>query len=131
MIATLLIIWSVNEIKEYAELKARLAEIEKRVSPGLYTGGGDEYTSTPIVAQRPNEPQPEFYPMPGPGEVLEGLRRGALYCLWRDGEIETISIRRKGKTRGRRLIVADSLRRYLRKLREDQCGPVSGDESDK
>jgi hypothetical protein len=30
-------------------------------------------------------------------------------------------VRRKGKTRGRRLIVAESLRNYLRRLRHEQC----------
>jgi hypothetical protein len=73
----------------------------------------------PVPAQSPSEP--EFYAMPGPGHTLEGLRRGALYCLWRDGEIETVSVRRRGKTRGRRLIVASSLKNYLRRLREEQC----------
>ena len=54
--------------------------------------GGNQITFAPVVPvvrQQPNEP--EFYAMPGPGQVLEGLRRGALYCLWRDGEIETVS----------------------------------------
>lgn len=72
----------------------------------------------PVQAQQPNEP--EFYSMPAVGETLEGLRRGALYCLWKDGEIETVSVRRKGRTRGRRLIVAQSLRDYLRRLRAEQ-----------
>ena len=88
---------------------------------GLITSAPDV---APVQAQLPNEP--EFYAMPGPGQVLEGLRRGALYCLWRDGLIETVSVRRKGKTRGRRLIVAESLRRYLRKLREEQCASAQG-----
>lgn len=91
--------------------------------------GGGEFTTSapdvaPVLAQSPNEP--EFFAMPGPGQVLEGLRRGALYCLWRDGEIETVSVRRKGKARGRRLIVAESLRNYLRSLRQEQCGPRKG-----
>jgi hypothetical protein len=91
-------------------------------------GRGGEFTTSapeiaPIPAQSSNEP--EFYAMPGPGQVLEGLRRGALYCLWRDGEIETVSVRRRGKTRGRRLIVAESLRNYLRRLRQEQCANAS------
>jgi len=87
------------------------------------SGGGEFTTSAPEIAPVPAHPnEPEFYAMPGPGQVLQGLRRGALYCLWRDGEIETISVRRKGKARGRRLIVAQSLRNYLRRLRDEQCG---------
>jgi hypothetical protein len=71
----------------------------------------------------------EFLPMPGPGQVCpySGLRRGALYALWREGLIETISLRRKGRSRGRRLIVAESLKNYLRGLREEQSGKGSAD----
>jgi len=88
-------------------------------------GGGGEFTTSapdvvPVQAQSHNEA--EFWAMPSQGEVLQGLRRGVLYCLWRDGQIETISVRRKGKARGRRLIVAESLRNYLRRLRQDQSG---------
>jgi hypothetical protein len=86
------------------------------------SGGGEFTTSAPEaapVSAQPNEV--EFWAMPGPGQVLQGLRRGALYCLWRDGEIETIAVRRKGKSRGRRLVVASTLRAYLSRLREEQC----------
>jgi hypothetical protein len=62
--------------------------------------------------------------MPSPGQTCRysGLRRGVLYLLAKEGLIETISIRRKGRTRGRRLIVAETLRNYLRELRAEQCG---------
>ena len=80
-------------------------------------------TSAPEAAPVPAQPNEiEFWAMPGPGQVLQGLRRGALYALWRDGEIETISTRRLGKSRGRRLVVAATLRAYLSRLREEQCG---------
>jgi hypothetical protein len=95
----------------------------------IAVSGSGFTTSAPEVAPVPAQPNaPEFYAMPGPGQVLEGLRRGALYCLWRDGEIETVSVRRKGKARGRRLIVAESLRNYLHGLRQEQCcnGQVRG-----
>lgn len=88
------------------------------------SSGGELITTAtavvPVLAQYKTEP--EFWAMPSIGQTLEGLRRGALYCLWRDGEIETVSVRRKGHTRGRRLIVAESLRNYLRRLREEQNG---------
>lgn len=89
------------------------------------SGGGEQFTSAPVavpvLAHKESEAnEPEFYSMPGPGQTCQGLRRGAMYCLWRDGEIETISVRRKGRARGRRLIVGDSLRKYLRRLREEQ-----------
>lgn len=89
------------------------------------SGGGEFTTSAaavvPVLAYYKSEPN-EFLPMPGPGQtcVYSGLRRGALYCLWRDGEIETISVRRRGRSRGRRLIVASTLRNYLARLRKEQ-----------
>lgn len=90
-------------------------------------GGRGEFTTSapeiaPVVAQYKVEPN-EFLPMPGPGQTCpySGLRRGALYALWRDGEIEAIAVRRKGRARGRRLIVAETLRNYLRRLRQEQC----------
>jgi hypothetical protein len=89
-------------------------------------GGGEFTTSAPEAAPGPAQPnESEFWAMPGPGQTLEGLRRGALYCLWRDGEIETVSVRRKGKSRGRRLVVASTLRNYLRRLRSEQCVPAN------
>ncbi len=100
-------------------------------------GGGGQFTTSapevaPVLAQYKIEPN-EFLPMPGPGQTCpySGLRRGALYCLWRDHEIETISVRRKGHTRGRRLIVAESLRNYLRRLRAEQNANVSAKPAEK
>ena len=96
-------------------------------SESINADSGSGFTTSlpevvPVLARYNVEPT-EFLPMPGPGQTCpySGLRRGALYCLWRDGEIETISVRRKGKARGRRLIVAESLRKYLRRLRHEQC----------
>ena len=98
-----------------------------RTTEKAASGRGHEFTSAPVVPvvgqQQSNEP--EFWSMPGPGQTLEGLRRGALYCLWKDGLIETVSVRRKGRSRGRRLIVAESLRNYLRRLRQEQCENAS------
>jgi hypothetical protein len=90
-------------------------------------GGGGEFTASAPVAAPVRVAAPiefEFLPMPGPGQVCpySGLRRGALYALWHEGLIETISIRRKGRARGRRLIVAETLRNYLRGLRAEQSG---------
>ena len=88
-------------------------------NPNAASGSGQFTTSapeaTPVSAQ-PSEP--EFFAMPGPGQTLEGLRRGALYCLWRDGEIETVSVRRKGKSRGRRLIVAVHTQKFFAPIAE-------------
>jgi hypothetical protein len=85
------------------------------------------FTSAPVVAPvmaQCGAEFPEFLPMPSPGQTCRysGLRRGVLYQLAKEGLIETISIRRKGRARGRRLIVAETLRNYLRGLRAEQRG---------
>jgi len=85
---------------------------------------GGEFTSAPVAAPvhvaAPFEP--EFIAMPPPGMVCpySGLKRGALYQLASDDLIRTVSLRRKGRTRGRRLIVASTLRDYLRRLDVEQ-----------
>lgn len=83
-------------------------------------GGSGAFTTTEVAPAIAQQSEPEFWAMPGPGQTLQGLRRGALYSLIRDREIESVSVRRKNHTRGRRLIVAESLRNYLRRLREEQ-----------
>ena len=74
----------------------------------------------PVIAEgiRPVVVEPEFIAMPAPGKVCpySSLQRGMLYALERDGLIKTVSLRRKGTTRGRRLIVLSSLKNYLRRL---------------
>ena len=43
-----------------------------------------------------------------------GLGRAYLYQLINQGKIKSVSLRERGKTRGKRLIVADSVLEYLR-----------------
>jgi len=59
---------------------------------------------------------PEFFALPRPGMVCPvcGLGRSYLYKLLRDGQIRSVSLRERGKTRGKRLLVADSVLGYLR-----------------
>lgn len=66
--------------------------------------------------------EPEFIAMPSPGRECpySGLKRGMLYVLEREGLIKTVSLRRKGSARGRRLIVLASLKAYLRGLNAEQ-----------
>ena len=99
--------------------------MQSEQSESKAASGSREFTTSapeivPVLAHYKIEP--EYLAMPGPGQTLEGLRRGALYCLWKDGEIDIISVRRRDRSRGRRLIVASTLRAYLARLREEQCG---------
>ena len=87
-----------------------------------------QHTTAPITVAAPvpsaSGIEAEFVAMPGPGQVCpySNLKRGALYALCRDGLIQTVSLRREGTTRGRRLIVLTSLKAYLRGLNALQNG---------
>jgi hypothetical protein len=87
------------------------------------SGGGDFTTSAseivPVLSHYKTEPD-QYWALPGPGQELQGLKRGVLYGLIRDREIISVSVRRRGRLRGRRLILASSLIRYLNRLREEQ-----------
>lgn len=86
--------------------------------------GSGELTSAPPIAAPVPAQSPEFYALPRVGETLEGLRRGSLYSLAKEGEIQLVRVRLRGRSRGRTLVVAESLYRYLRRLRQEQCaGP--------
>ena len=87
-------------------------------------GGGGELTTSPpepapVFPHDETEPE-NYWAMPGPGQELQGLKRGVLYGLIRDREIISVSVRRRNRSRGRRLILAESVRAYLRRLREEQ-----------
>lgn len=81
-------------------------------------------TTLPGVAEGvlPAVVVPEFVAMPSPGKVCpySGLQRGMLYSLLRDGLIRSVTLRRSGKTKSKRLIVLASLREYLRRLDAEQ-----------
>ena len=76
-----------------------------------------------------NEKLPEFVPLPS-GKATEfhsGLKRGALNLLILPCEanayrppVESVSLRRRGHAKGKRLIVLASLLNYLRGLQAEQ-----------
>jgi hypothetical protein len=84
------------------------------------------FTTGPAVALPTSAPsRPEFVRMPRPGqfEPYSGLRRSQLYQLADEGLIQTITLRRRNKVRGTRLIVFDSLMAYLHGLKATQNPP--------
>ncbi|MGB8170336.1 MAG: hypothetical protein WCF18_22730 [Chthoniobacteraceae bacterium] len=98
-----------------------------RASITAASGSGLDLTTAPVAAPvlAAVNPTPEFVAMPGPGQVCpySGLKRGMLYQLTKEGLIRTVSLRRKGTTRARRLIVFSSLMDYLRGLDAEQNAP--------
>jgi len=61
--------------------------------------------------------EPEFLPIL-PACKFSGLGRTALYLEIRAGRIKSISLRKKGAARGRRLVSVASLRQYLASFAE-------------
>ena len=53
--------------------------------------------------------------LPGPGKrcPVSGLSRSMLYQLATLAKIRTISLRREGNSRGKRLVAVESVRHYL------------------
>jgi hypothetical protein len=47
-----------------------------------------------------------------------GIRRSLLYAIKDEGRIRTVALRRKGRSRGKRLFDVQSLRAYLREKLE-------------
>ena len=75
----------------------------------------DFMTNEPVHATL-GAAKPEFLALPRPGHVCPvcGLGRSYIYQLIRRGKIQSVSLRERGKTRGKRLLVADSVLAYLR-----------------
>ncbi len=82
-------------------------------------------TVAPIVAAPVATIAPEFLRLPTGRNVepLSGLRRSQLYNLIAERKIQAISLRPRGKARGTRLLVAQSVRNYLHGLAIEQNPP--------
>jgi hypothetical protein len=119
-----------------ARVAIQLANIEKRtpeqelnrawrlieVARGMvreHAGFRPSTTEPPTIAEKQ---EAEFISLPGPGKrcPLSGLSRSSLYQLAALGKIRTISLRREGNSRGKRLVAVGSLRHYLRTLDAQQ-----------
>jgi hypothetical protein len=76
--------------------------------------------STPLLAVPVFKP--EFVRLPRPGNLCpySGLARTALYTLCAEGKVDSKVIRQPGATRGIRIIVYDSLMKYLHSLESSQ-----------
>lgn len=78
-------------------------------------------TPNQITAPVIQTARPEFVRMPKPGSVCpwSGLGRSYLYQLATEGKIKTLSLRKRGASRGVRLIRLDSVLEYLTKLENE------------
>ena len=61
---------------------------------------------------------PEFLDAVGVSAVFS-IKRSLLYELDNDGLVESVSLRRRGRTRGKRLFSVQSIRKFLREQKKD------------
>jgi hypothetical protein len=74
--------------------------------------GVHNLTTQPINIATHSQLSPEFVGAPE-ARMMFGISRTHLYNLSKDGLIHTVSLRGRGKTRGRRLYSVDSIRALL------------------
>jgi hypothetical protein len=72
---------------------------------------------TTQTIQVTSNPEPEFLDYRGV-ERMFSIRRGHLYLLDKEGAIKSVSFRKVGAVKGRRLYNVASIRAYLSKLSE-------------
>jgi hypothetical protein len=71
-------------------------------------------TVDPLVAERPlQQIEPEFVDFVGLRQLF-GIKRSLAYQLMADGKIKSVSLRRRGALRGKRLFCVRSCREFLR-----------------
>jgi hypothetical protein len=74
----------------------------------------------PVIGGAVRPPQhidPEFVDCRGL-EAGWGIKRSLAYQLLNDGKIKGVSLRRRGRSRGKRLFDVDSVRQFLREQTE-------------
>ena len=73
------------------------------------------------AARPPQHIEQEFVDCRGL-EAGWGIRRSLAYQLLADGKIRGVSLRRRGRARGKRLFDVDSVRQFLRSQMENEGG---------
>ena len=81
-----------------------MAKLDKKAD-----GGTAHFTSQPIAASWGVDP--EFVDLPGL-QARFGIRRSLAYLLIADGAIKSVSLRRRGALKGKRLIDGTSVRSF-------------------
>jgi hypothetical protein len=73
------------------------------------------------AAAKASQLDPEFCDVRGLDRLF-GIKRSLGYTLLAEGLIESVSLRRRGQIRGKRLFNVDSVRAYLREQMQSQKG---------
>ena len=84
-------------------------------------GGQQSLTTEPVHATPANVAgqDPEFLDAVGV-KARFSIKRSLLYELDNDGLVESVSLRRRGRTRGKRLFNVASIRAFLREQKKDR-----------
>jgi hypothetical protein len=84
-------------------------------------GGQQSLTTDPVRATPANVAggDPEFLDAVGVGARFS-IKRSLLYELDNDGLVESVSLRRRGRTRGKRLFSVASIRTFLREQKKEK-----------
>jgi hypothetical protein len=86
----------------------------------FFNAGEHPTTTVPLIggaARPPQHIEPEFVDCKGL-EAGWGIKRSLAYQLLNDGKIQSVSLRRRGALRGKRLFSVDSVRAFLREQME-------------
>jgi hypothetical protein len=83
-----------------------MAKLDKKAD-----GGTAAFTTQPVAASWGVDP--EFVDLPGL-QARFGIRRSMAYLLIADGAIKSVSLRRGGALKGKRLIDVASVRSFLK-----------------
>ena len=76
----------------------------------IQSNGGQQTETTPVAASPANDA--EFVDAPGL-RARFGIKRSLAYTLLAEGKIRGVSLRRKGRLRGKRLFDVSSVRQFL------------------
>ena len=90
------------------------------MAKNLIPSGEDPAITVPLIGGTARPPQhidPEFVDFSGL-EAGWGIKRSLAYQLLNDGKIKGVSLRRRGRSRGKRLFSVDSIRQFLREQME-------------
>jgi hypothetical protein len=86
----------------------------------LIKTGEHQAITVPLIGGAARSPQridPEFVDCKGL-EAGWGIKRSLAYQLLNDGKIKSVSLRRRGQSRGKRLFSVDSIRQFLHEQME-------------
>jgi len=101
----------------------------------LNTGHSTDPLAVPALGATPGHVKPEWLRLPKPGTQCPfcGLSRTSLYTLCKEGKVKSVVLRKRGASRGIRLVAWDSLFSFINSLAIESAsaGPLCTAETTK